>query len=207
MNIENMIGAIQSELHIGVDGRAGPETWSAIYRRIVPAPKPAATPAAGVAAMAIDKVDPRSEETIATLLANVQPYARALVHKAAAAGIMVKVISGLRTFAEQEALYAQGRTTKGKIVTNARGGHSNHNFGIAFDIGVFDGTRYLDESPLYAAVGVLGMELGLEWGGSWKTIHDEPHYQLRPTWAAGLSEGDMLAQLRDRKEMGQEYFA
>ncbi|MFL6658048.1 MAG: hypothetical protein ACJ8GW_08265, partial [Massilia sp.] len=104
MNIENMIGAIQSELKVGVDGRAGPETWSAIYRRIVPASKPATaataatTAAAALPALAGDKVDPRSEETIATLLANVQPYARALVHKAAAAGIMIKVISGLRTF-------------------------------------------------------------------------------------------------------------
>ena len=118
------------------------------------------------------------------------------MQKAARNGIQIKVISGLRTYAEQNALYAQGRTLPGRTVTNARGGYSNHNFGIAFDVGVFEGTRYLGESPKYKAVGALGMELGLEWGGSWKSIVDEPHFQLRPAWATDLSERQMLAQLR-----------
>jgi peptidoglycan LD-endopeptidase CwlK len=107
-----------------------------------------------------DKVDDRSERSIATLLPKIQPYARALVAKAAANGITIKVISGLRTDEEQNDLYAQGRTKPGRIVTNARGGYSNHNFGIAFDIGVFDGGSYLDESPKYKAVGVLGADFG-----------------------------------------------
>ena len=59
--------------------------------------------------------------------------------KSAQNGIIIKVISGLRTYDEQNGLHAKGRTTPGKIVTNARGGYSNHNFGIAFDIGVFEG--------------------------------------------------------------------
>lgn len=146
----------------------------------------------------MNTVDPRSEKCIATLLPEVQPLARALVQKAAQNGIQIKVISGLRTYAEQDALYAQGRTEDGPIVTNARGGYSNHNFGIAFDVGVFEGTRYLGDSPKYKAVGVLGRELGLEWGGNWKTIVDQPHFQLRPVWATALSEKDMLAGLRQR---------
>ena len=40
----------------------------------------------------------------------------------------------LRTFAEQDALYAQGRTKAGSIVTKARGGQSYHNYGLAIDI-------------------------------------------------------------------------
>ena len=105
-------------------------------------------------------MDDRSERSIATLLPKIQPYARALVTKAAANGITIKVISGLRTYEEQNDLDAQGRTKPGKIVTNARGGYSNHNFGIAFDIGVFEGGSYLDESPKYKAVGVLGADFG-----------------------------------------------
>jgi peptidoglycan L-alanyl-D-glutamate endopeptidase CwlK len=136
----------------------------------------------------------------------VQPYARALVTKAAQNGITIKVISGLRTYDEQNDLYAQGRTKPGNIVTNARGGYSNHNFGIAFDIGVFEGSSYKDESPKYKAVGALGTDLGLEWGGNWKTIQDEPHFQLRPNWAADLSEKDMLAELRDRKDEGKAVY-
>jgi len=215
-----MIRAVQKAVGVDVDGNAGPQTWQAIYDRICPgAPAPvihstssgqATSTSAGSTTTTPptgDKVDARSESVIATLLPEVQPYARALVTKAAQTGITIKVISGLRTYAEQDDLYAQGRTKPGKIVTNARGGYSNHNFGIAFDIGVFEGSSYKDESPKYKAVGVLGTDLGLEWGGNWKTIQDEPHFQLRPNWAADLSEKDMLAALRDRKDGGRGVYA
>jgi len=94
-----------------------------------------------------------------------------------------------------------------KVVRNADAGHSNHNFQIAFDIGVFEGKHYLGESPLYKAVAVLGKQLGLSWGGDWKSITDEPHYELRPHWATSMSENDMLAELRARKDSGKTAFA
>ena len=97
---------------------------------------------------------------------------------------------------------------------HARGGQSNHNFGIAFDVTIFTGSSDPEkaktpvyESPVYKAIGALGTDLGLEWGGNWKTIVDEPHFQLRPGWAADLSESDMLADLRKRKDTGKEFFA
>lgn len=202
MEITGMIEKIQAALGIEVDGRAGAETWGAIYAALV---KP--TIAGKPPALAISKVDERSEKNIVTLLPQVQPMARALVQKAAASDIEIRVISGLRTYAEQDALYAKGRTAPGSKVTNARGGYSNHNFGIAFDIGVFSGGKYLPESPRYKAVGALGIDLGLEWGGSWTTIKDEPHFQLRPLWAADLSERDMLAALRQRVAAGDAVYA
>ena len=136
-----------------------------------------------------------------------QPYTRALVKKAAQHGITVKVISGLRTYEEQNDLFAQGRTKSGRIVTKARGGFSNHNFGIAFDIGVFEGANYLGESPNNKAVGALGMDLGLEWGGNWKTIVDEPHFQLRPKRAGDMKESVMLAELCMRKDFRKGGYA
>ena len=193
-----MISAVQARLGVQVDGRAGPQTWGAVYERIV---GPAATGAE------IDPVDKRSERFIATLLTEVRPVARTLVHKAAAAGVRIKVISGLRTYAEQDALHAKGRTRPGRRVTNARGGFSNHNFGIAFDIGVFEGSRYLPESPKYHAVGTLGVELGLEWGGNWKSFVDAAHFQLRPAWALDMTERNMLARLRERVASGTPLFA
>lgn len=202
MKIEEMIAAVQKKLGIEVDGRPGPETWGAIYAHIVK-PKIGGVPPAE----AIEAVDPRSEKTIATLLPEVQPIARALVQKAALGGVRVKIISGLRSYEEQDALYAQGRTAPGAIVTKVRGGHSNHNFGIAFDVGVFEGNAYLPESPKYKAVGVIGMDLGLEWGGNWKTFMDEPHFQLRPSWAAGIPEREMLAALRERVAAGEPVYA
>jgi len=201
MTIEDMIAAVQKKLGVEVDGRAGAETWGAIYAVVV---KPKV---AGVApADAIEEVDPRSEKTLATMAPEVRPIARALVQKAAQNGIVVKIISGMRTYAEQDALYAQGRTAPGPKVTNARGGYSNHNFGIAFDIGVFEGNRYLPDSVKYKAVGALGMDLGLEWGGTWKTIVDQPHFQLRPAWAQGMTETAMLAELRHRTADGTPIF-
>jgi peptidoglycan L-alanyl-D-glutamate endopeptidase CwlK len=201
MNLNAIIRAVQKELGVDADGAAGPQTWMAIYNRLLPG-----TPAPAIAADA-GKIDDRSERVIATLLPEVQPYARALIGKASAAGITIKVISGLRTYDEQNELYRQGRDKPGSIVTNARGGFSNHNFGIAFDIGVFEGTKYLDESPKYKAVGALGTDIGLEWGGNWKSIQDEPHFQLRPRWASDMSERDMLAELRARKDSGRGAYA
>jgi len=201
MRIEEMIAAVQKKLRIQVDGRAGTETWGAIYAALVKTKVEGLPPEEAIAT-----ADPRSEKNIATLLAEVQPLARALVQKAALSGIRIKVISGLRTYAEQDALYAQGRTQPGPKVTGARGGYSNHNFGIAFDVGVFEGNKYLGESPKYKAVGVLGMDLGLEWGGNWKTIVDQPHFQLRPGWAQNLPERSMLAELRRRAANGVPVF-
>ena len=199
MSMDANIRAVQAKLGVTVDGNPGPQTWDAIYRQIVgSAPIPTGT---------TTLADERSERNIATLLPEVQPLARALIENTAAIGICIKALSGTRSYDEQNTLYEQGRSQPGRIVTNARGGYSNHNFGIAFDIGVFEGGRYLDESPAYKAVGALGMKLGLEWGGNWKTIQDEPHFQLRPAWARDLSERDMLAELRMRMEKGVTVFA
>jgi peptidoglycan L-alanyl-D-glutamate endopeptidase CwlK len=198
MTLDATIRAVQAKLGVTVDGNPGPQTWNSIYRSLVGEPPVSSVPAT--------LADERSERTIATLLPQVQPLARALIESAAAIGIAIKIISGTRTFAEQDALYEQGRTKSGRIVTNARGGYSNHNFGIAFDIGVFEGGRYLDESPAYKAVGALGMKLGLEWGGNWKTIQDEPHFQFRPAWAREMTERDMLAELRRRNSQGAAVF-
>lgn len=49
------------------------------------------------------------------------------------AGIKVVITSTYRDFAAQAALYAQGRTTPGKIVTKAKAGESVHNYRLAFD--------------------------------------------------------------------------
>lgn len=200
MDIEKLIRSVQQELGVEVDGKAGPQTWAAIAKRLIPDQVPS------LVSTAVTGIDARSKKTIETLLPEVQPYAVALIQKAALNGIQIKVISGLRTYAEQDALYAKGRTVDGPKVSNAKGGQSNHNFGIAFDIGIFEGSDYLGSSPKYKAVGALGMDLGLDWGGNWKSFKDAPHFQLRPSWANGISEREMLAELRKRKSEDQGVF-
>jgi peptidoglycan LD-endopeptidase CwlK len=136
-------------------------------------------------------VDERSERNIKTLNPKVQGLARKLIETATAQGIHVKVISGHRTYAEQNDLYAQGRTKPGPIVTKAKGGQSNHNFATAFDVGIFsaDGKKYIEESNAYDEVGKIGEALGLEWGGRWTKMVDEPHFQY--------VEGRSMAQLKE----------
>lgn len=144
MNLDPLIRAVQQKVGVDPDGAPGPKTWKAIYAAVFGAPYQE-----GKLDHALGAVDPRSEKNIATLLPEVQPYARALIHAAAKQGIEIKVISGTRTYEEQNALYEQGRTKPGEIVTNAKPGYSSHQFSIAFDIAVFQGGRYLPESPLY----------------------------------------------------------
>lgn len=92
----------------------------------------------------------------------------------------------LRTFAEQDAIYAQGRTKAGKIVSNAKGGLSMHNYGLAVDIVLivdgkeaswdvkkdFDGDGKAD----WQEIVTIFKQYGWEWGGDWKFV-DAPHFQ------------------------------
>src|SRR3990167_3476125 len=99
---------------------------------------------------------------------------------------------GLRTWEQQDGLYNLGRTVKnpdgaspekplGNIVTKAKGGESWHCFGVASDM-VFkpEGKWSWDLKYPWSALGKIGIDLGLEWGGVWK-FKDLPHFQLRAT--------------------------
>ena len=142
--------------------------------------------------------DDRTEKNIATLIPKAQEKAREFMAALKAAGINAKIISGTRNYDEQDALYAQGRTAPGRKVTNAKGGYSNHNFGIAWDIGIFsESNGYLEESPLYDKAGSIGHAIGLEWGGAWSTFQDKPHFQLK----TGLTLGQMRQRVADGQEI------
>lgn len=186
--------AVQRALGVKDDGVNGPVTtgaWNTLWQ-----PQQTASVVEGAVVVNDgDKVDARSETAIATLLPEVRPLARKLVRQAAEQGIIVKVTSGTRSNEEQNALYAQGRTAPGKIVTQARAGYSNHNFGLAFDLTIFENGQPVWESPKYRKLGAMGKEIGLKWGGDFTTIHDEPHFEYNPN-------GYSLAQLRERKSSG-----
>jgi peptidoglycan LD-endopeptidase CwlK len=122
--------------------------------------------------------DSRSEENIATLHPLAQIQSRKFLRAVLEDGIPAKIICGTRTYAEQNALYALGRSKPGQIVTKAKGGQSWHNFCLAWDVGIFKGRSYLGSSPLYETVGKMGIEMGLDWGGTW-SFYDPSHLQLR----------------------------
>lgn len=196
MTILKIIRDVQEALGVDADGIAGPVTWGAIHNRICGAAVSPKNDSPGWIA------DERSEKNIAGLQPPLQAIARAFLKECAQKGLGTKIICGLRTFAEQDALYAKGRKHPGDIVTNARGGQSWHNYGLAFDIGIFDGKAYLDNSPQYAIAGEIGTRLGLEWGGFWKSPVDEPHFQLRPKWATSMSSAEVFAEAHRRMKAG-----
>jgi len=92
-------------------------------------------------------------------------------------GITLRVTQGLRTIAEQNALYAQGRTAPGKIVTNARGGSSYHNFGLSIDVAELQGTA-INWNFDYKKLAPIAASMGIEWGGLFHSIIDKPHFQI-----------------------------
>jgi peptidoglycan L-alanyl-D-glutamate endopeptidase CwlK len=190
------IRAVQTAVGVESDGIPGTRTWNAIFSRIC----------GEQVVQIVDsgwRADDRSERNIAGLQAPLQAIARAFLRECLSEGIEAKIICGLRTFKEQDALYNKGRGEMGRIVTYARGGQSWHNYGLAFDIGLFRGTDYIPTSPQYAAAGKIGGNLGLEWGGVWDRLPDEPHFQWRPKWAEGMRSADVLAEAHRRTLLGQ----
>ncbi len=145
--------------------------------------------------------DTRSESNIITLVPKAQIAARQFLKIVTDADEDVRIISGTRTYAEQNTLYRQGRFgNPGPKVTNARGGQSNHNFGIAWDIGLFEGGTYITNDAKYKPIAALILPQmdTLEWGGNWKTFKDFPHYQLK-----AVSES--VAQVEKLFEGGEVY--
>lgn len=127
----------------------------------------------------IKQLHPRLQEKIKELLAVCEKK-----------GLKIQITECLRTRSEQDALYAQGRTKPGNKVTNAPGSSysSMHQWGVAFDFCRTDGKgAYYNEDDFFGKVGKLGMGIGLEWGGSWKSIKDNPHFQL-PDWGSTPSK-------------------
>lgn len=115
-----------------------------------------------------------------------QTLAQELVSECSRQGCPVAIGECFRSVAEQNALYAQGRTKPGSVITNAPGTSysSMHQWGVAFDIYRNDGKGAFNESGGYfQKVGAIGKSLGLEWGGDWKSIVDKPHFQL-PDWGS-----------------------
>lgn len=95
-------------------------------------------------------------------------------------GINLRVTSAYRNFNEQNELYAKGRTKPGKIVTNAKGGESKHNYGVAFDVVIMDNGQpvWNYNDPRWNEIGDLGKKFGFVWGGDFKSIKDKPHFEM-----------------------------
>jgi len=186
-NRASIVRSVQSALGLTADGIDGPMTWKAIETRLVPSTPTVVSDPGGP----LMQFDLRTEKNLATLDAKARPAFRRFIasarEEAAKRGCEYIAISGNRTYAEQDALYAKGRTATGPKVTNAKGGESNHNFGIAMDFGVFRAGRYLDggnpedaalAAEVHKAAAQHAKANGIEWGGDWKAFKDFPHFEI-----------------------------
>ncbi len=112
-----------------------------------------------------------------------------------AAGIDIIFTSTYRDHESQNALYAQGRTIKGKIVTKAKGGQSFHNYKVAFDVVIIRNGKPVwnttgEDGKLWKKVGEIGESCGLEWAGRWKgSLKEMAHFQ----YTNGLTLDDFQA--------------
>jgi peptidoglycan L-alanyl-D-glutamate endopeptidase CwlK len=125
----------------------------------------------------------RSEAALATVSPALAGMVRAAASVLEADGTHLLVVSGLRTAAEQDALFAKGRTAPGDKVTNAPAGHSMHNYGLAVDVVPFvsgdsgELNWKADNAQFQSMVDALKAQ-GLAWGGDWVHFKDEDHFQL-----------------------------
>lgn len=104
------------------------------------------------------------------------------------AGIDYIVTCTYRNDADQQAAYDQGRTKQGRVITNARPGQSMHNHtdlngdpsSNAFDIVIMKNGKpdWDTDNPNWKSAGKIGVSVGLEWAGNWKTFREYPHFQL-----------------------------
>lgn len=101
----------------------------------------------------------------------------------------IRITQTLRTFEEQDELYAIGRTKPGKKLTNAKAGQSIHNYGLAVDICLiidgktasWDTAKDWDNDKVadwYECVKIFAKH-GWDWGGNWKTFKDLPHFEKK----------------------------
>lgn len=94
-------------------------------------------------------------------------------------GIELAIVESYRTVAKQNEYKAMG-----KKYTRATGGHSKHQYGLAIDVvPIIDSVAQWDNARLWKKIGAVGEQLGLRWGGRWRTLYDPGHFE----WSGGLS--------------------
>lgn len=121
--------------------------------------------------------DPITNQRIALLHPLVRDLATTFINTVEQElGIRLRIAQSLRSIAEQDNLYAQGRTKPGKVVTNARGGSSFHNYGLAWDVVEIKAGLANWNAP-WEQIAKIARRLGIEWGGDFKSIVDKPHFQ------------------------------
>jgi peptidoglycan LD-endopeptidase CwlK len=140
-------------------------------------------------------VDANSETRLSFVYPGLADKVRQLADLLKKQGVTIIVVQGLRTGEEQDKLYAQGRTTFGKVVTNARGGWSWHNFGLAVDCAPLEASMidWNASHPAWKQMEEAGVSLGLTSGANWLRLKDAPHFQLTGRFPEAAPDDEVRA--------------
>ncbi len=131
------------------------------------------------ASLADETWDQKTNERIQTLDCRLQIPATDYINQVESEEkSQLRITDALRTFEEQDEIYAQGRTKPGPVVTFAKGGESFHNYGLAFDAVEMVGGK-VSYSRFNNRTTTIAKNLGFEWGGDWPSPKtDNPHFQM-----------------------------
>ncbi|MES1987674.1 MAG: M15 family metallopeptidase [Pseudomonadota bacterium] len=131
-----------------------------------------------------------SSRLITDLHPKIQPMAQQLIDDCRAQNIDLIITSSYRDVEAQNAIYSQGRTKPGAIVTNAQGGHSFHNYRVAIDVvPIINGKcDWSGTSDVWQKIITDAKVIGFEWAGDWITFKERAHFQ----YTQGLSIQDFL---------------
>jgi hypothetical protein len=189
LNVESIVKAVQQKIKVRVDGYASPKTWDALYDYVIENNVPSKHSSG---------VDPHNEIILKSMTKEVVPFAKELIHLAAAEGIYIRLMSNTADDAIDPLPEKRG-------IIAAQEGDGYTEFGLVFDIGIYEQTQngnyiYKENSPLYTAVARLGESIGLTWAGARKTFSKLPHFELRPAWAVRMKENEMVQELCRRKK-------
>ncbi len=130
--------------------------------------------------MSVDNLVNRAMDRIGNVHPVVRDGAEEVIRRAYKKGIYVLFSDGYRSHAEQNALFAQGRTAPGQVITNARGGQSMHNYGLALDMFITNKTGTSASWPVseLKKAAKIAKKVGFKWGGDWKSFPDYPHIEM-----------------------------
>lgn len=173
----NAVSRFQSVNGLNMSGNVDPRTRQKLFD-----PNPSDNYNTRPSSRSLDSLNPY----VATLAQN-------FLNLCSSNGLQVTIVIAFRSWVDQDATYAQGRTQPGSIVTDAMGGDSYHNWGLAFDAApMTNGVIDWNNTDAFNKMGQYGQQVGLEWGGNWTTfaitIVDQPHFQ----YTYGLSTEELL---------------
>ncbi|MFD1134741.1 M15 family metallopeptidase [Paenibacillus urinalis] len=171
---------------------------------------------------ALAELKARSAAYLVGLLPAVKLAAEKLIERCYSEGVEIRLTAGYRSAAEQQRLYEQGRTKPGPIVTNAKPGQSNHNYGLAIDFVLVQSGYSMssdddhDGIADWAEVVAQAKLLGFSWGGDWITFKDYPHFEMmfglslsqlqagiRPTWQQQQAVINRIQGMEESEEMSK----